>query len=198
MDLNAGIITSPISANAISNNGLNLAADTAINAYVIGVAGTTSFSIVTESLALTPATPVAPPMACDLTLSGSLVNGSLSAGGNVTYGLTGASPNSYVGVFLAFDNTPTTVFDIPLGIGGGGGLGVVAFGVADAFGTFSETANYAGVTLTTPPRIPGSGGPIAPFTFEFFVQAASVESLPSGNQLLTCLSDIEVLQVNAP
>ena len=41
-----------------------------------------------QSIALAP---VPPPAACDLTVSGSLVSGSLAAGGDLTFAVTGAS-----------------------------------------------------------------------------------------------------------
>ena len=167
--------------------GLNLAANAGLVVYVVGVAGTPSFSAIVQNLALAPATPINP-AACDLTLSGSYVGGSISAGGDITYSVSGASANSFVVVFAAFDDTPFRFFDFPLDIGGGGAIAVVTFGLADLNGDFADQIVYP------PSFVQGSG----PGSFwNFFVQAVSADSVPAGF-LATCVSDVETLQISIP
>ena len=162
-------------------------ADAGLVVHIVGVPGTPSFSAIVQNLTLAPAIPVIV-AACDLTLSGSLVGGSTSAGGDVTYALTGASSNSLVAVFVALDTTPFQFFNFPLGIGGGGALDVVTVGFADATGGYSQTLVYQ------PSTVIGTG----PSTFwNFFIQAVSADFVPAGF-LPTCVSDIELLQISIP
>ncbi|MCU0865136.1 MAG: DUF4397 domain-containing protein [Planctomycetes bacterium] len=175
----------PFPPSAQVAQGLNLAADRGVIAHVVGVPGTPSFSVIVQNVTLAPATPINP-SACDLALSGSLVGGSIGAGGDITYALTGASPNSFVAVFLALDNSPFTFFSFPLSIGGGGGLFVATFGLADGNGNFAQTLTYPASPVT------GSG----PTSFwNLFAQAASADFAPAGF-LPTCLSDVEPLQIS--
>lgn len=166
---------------------LNLAADAGLVVHVVGVPGTPSFSAIVQNLALAPATPINP-AACDLALSGTYVGGSISVGGDVTYAVTGASANSLVVVFLALDTTPFPFFNVPLGIGGGGGLAVATFGLADANGDFSRQLVYG-------PSAVLSTGPTS--FWNFYVQAVSADFAPGGF-LPTCVSDIETLQISVP
>jgi hypothetical protein len=166
---------------------LNLAADAGLVVHVVGVPGTPSFSAIVQNLALAPATPINP-AACDLTLSGTYVGGSVSVGGDITYAVTGASANSFVAVFLAFDNTPFNFFNFPLGIGGGGAIAVVTFGLADANGDFARQIVYG-------PSPAQGTGPTS--SWNFFVQAASADFALAGF-LPTCVSDIETLQISIP
>ena len=181
----------PFPPSALLATGLSVAADEGLEIYIVGTPG--NLTAITQTRTLEPAIPVIP-SSCDLSLSGSLIGGSASAGGDVIYDLTGAAPDSLVCVFLAFDTTPTTVVNIPLGIGGSGGLGIIGFGLSDANGDFSLTVSYPGVTVTT---LPGLPGPITPFTLDYFVQAVSAEALSAGF-VATCVSDIEVLQISYP
>ena len=178
----------PFPPSAQLAQGLALAADAGVIVHIVGVPGTASFSAIVQDVTLDSATPINP-SACDLTLSGSFVGGSISVGGDVTYAVTGATPNSFVAVFLALDDTPFSFFNVPLGIGGGGGLDVVVFGLSDGNGDFSQTLTYP------PSTVVGIPGPT--FFFDFFVQAASGNFAPGGF-LTTSLSDIEVLQISVP
>ena len=179
----------PFPPSALIASSLTLAADAGLEIYIVGTGN--NMSVITQDLTLAPATVVVPG-ACDLTLSGTLVGGSLTAGGTVTYDLTGAGPDSFVAIFLGLDATPLNFFNIPLGIGGSGGLGVVDFGVADSNGNYSFTQVYAPTTINNP-----LGGPIVPSTIDFVIQAASVDFVPGG-ALPTCISDIETLTINVP
>jgi len=173
--------------NVPVTQGLSLAADAGLVVHIVGVPGTPSFSAIVQDLTLAPAIPVVP-SACDLTLSGALVGGSSSAGGNVTYALAGASANSFVAVFFALDNTPFNFFSFPLGIGGGGGLDVVTFGFANGNGDYSQNLVYPPIAVT-------STGPAS--FWNFFIQAVSADFVPAGF-LPTCVSDVELLQISVP
>lgn len=178
--------TFPFPPSSRIAQGIALAQDQGVIAHIVGVPGTPSFSVITQTVALEPAVPVTP-NACDLTLSGTLPGGSLAAGGTLDIGVTGASADSFVVVFLALDNTPTMFFDIPLAIGGGGFFDVLLFGLADNAGDFSRTLNFGPVMSTTI----GQPGPST--TFDFFLQAVSRDFVSAGFRT-SCISDVEPLQ----
>jgi hypothetical protein len=167
--------------------GVNLAQDAGVIVHLVGEPGTPSFSAIVQNITLPPAVPVTP-SACDLTLSGSLVGGSLSTGGALNIGLTGATPDSFVAVFFSLSNTPSTFFGRPLSIGGSSFADVIAFGLADSAGVFART-------LTVPPSsvsTQGGSGPL--LSWNFFLQAISSDSTSAGF-LTTCISDVEPLTI---
>ena len=179
----------PLSSNAISSGSVPLAADTGIIANIVGTPGTPTFSIIVQSVTLEPSTPVTP-NACDLSLSGSLVGGSLVNGGDLTFDLSGASPNSLVIFFYALDNQPMGSFwNFTLDIGGATGARLATYGTADVNGDFSLTSNY--------PPIGVFGGSTNPTTI--FSQAISLDTLGQSLTFIeTCVSDIESFQLTLP
>ncbi len=116
-----------------------VSADQATIVYVIGIENDASFQTVEQIVSLTPAVA---PTAPDLSVTGTLVGGSWSAGGDITFGLTGVGSGAHVSVFGSTSNMPQTGmggWNLGLGIGGTAPVFPVAFGFADATGVFTRT-----------------------------------------------------------
>ncbi|MCB9831512.1 MAG: DUF4397 domain-containing protein [Planctomycetes bacterium] len=161
-------------------------ADTATIIHVVGIENDASFMTVVQTVALSPATA---PAAADLSVTGSLVGGSWAAGGDITYGLTGAGANALVMVFVSQDNTPQTGiggWNIGLGIGGNGWVFPVAIGHADATGVYAKTYTVpAGMTAFAPTT-----------AVTLYHQAISFSSGHWWGSGLFNLSDIESVVIN--
>ena len=154
--------------------------------YVVGIENDASFMTVVQTVALTPATA---PVPTDLSVTGTLVGGSWAAGGDITYGLTGAGAGALVMVFVSQDNTAQTTtgfWSLGLGIGGNGWIFPVAQGMADSTGAFTQTFTVpAGMTGFAP------NGAVT-----LYHQAISFGSGLWGGSASHQLSDIESIVIN--
>lgn len=185
-DASGGQFPLPLPATAPGTGSQVIAADECLTVSFVGVPGTPSFTTITERFSLTPAS-IITPSACDVTVAGTLVGGSLANGGTLDLSLTNAGPNDLCALFLAADNTPSTVFNINLGIGATG-IVPIAFGLADAMGDFSESQNYP--PIGTLPGLP-------PIVLDWWLQGVSLRAAPgSFNFAASCISDIEFFQVS--
>lgn len=188
--------TSPFPFNfsvaAASTGSQPLAADEGLTVTFVGVPMTPSFLAITERFSLPGAT-TPPVLSCDLTVSGTLPGGSLSAGGTLDFSLTNAGANDFVMVLLSQDNTPSMagpLGNLNLGIGGSNS-DIIPF----AFGGTDATGNYSvGVTFPALPGLPGT----SPVTFDVYAQAVSILSFPFSAFTPSCISDVETFQISIP
>ncbi|MFK7740786.1 MAG: hypothetical protein AB8H80_10720 [Planctomycetota bacterium] len=156
--------------------------------YIVGTPGTPSFSAIVQELSLPPAQPNNPTTS-DLTVSGSLVGGTIQAGGDLNYDVVGATPNELAIVCLSDSNVaipPLPFFNLPLGIGGGGSfLFFRSYGVTDAAGNFSAVDTFA-----------PAGGIALGFTIDLYAQAVTLANAPTISLVASSISDVEGFQIN--